>query len=344
MSIGITTSVWLAALLAAAAPQRDEGEGKLEKYGGTYSCKDQAVKDQVVRALSSGKSNYGSSAIGLANGSPQFDGSAVAVTFGKATAVVSKPGTSTGPTGLRLARSGAGADMDVLMCRYRRPSSKSWTSITASDLEANGQLRKRMPAEVKAMGRIFAPSDIAGQSEDFVTVVVAAGVGGKSAPAKVAVLTKGLRDKAKGPAKGGGNAAKKILAEADPDKWSAFKYGVDYKFPEAEGVMHDWDSREFDCSTFVWLVYKRAGIDYTFTNTAGLAQLGGGEFVEVKTPRPGDLVVWNPNIGSKINHVGIITGNPDEFIDNGKSKSVNQSYLHWSTYQDKHVFIRRKGL
>lgn len=341
MSIGLLVS--LAAFVAAAAPQ--EGEGKLEKYGGSFSCKDQAVKEQVVQALSSGKTSYGSSAITLAKGTPQFDGNPVDVTFGKATAVVSKPGSSAGPSGVRVVRSGEGAAMDLLICRYRRPSNKAWDKVTAADLQPNGQMRKRIPAGVKMVGRTFAPSDLEGQSNDFVKVVVASGVGNKPAPTKVRVLTKGLqKGKRKGAAKGGKDIGKKILAEATDKSWEKYKYKQVVVFPEAAGKVWDHERKEFDCSYYSWLVYERAGIGYTHTGTEGLSLLGNGEFVEVKTPRPGDLVVWNPAIGSKINHVGIIAEDTSTFWDNSKSEDVGLSKLSWSTYQDKHIFIRRKGL
>ncbi|MEM6989640.1 MAG: NlpC/P60 family protein [Myxococcota bacterium] len=342
MSIGLSVSLWLTTLVAAAAPP--SGGKKLEKYGGTYSCKDQVVKEQVVRALSSSKVGYGSSAITLASAKPKFDGSPVEVKFGRATAVVSNPGTATGPSAVRLVRTGDGPAVDVLMCRYRREAGKAWNKVTASDLVPNGQLRRRLPASSKMVGRRFAPADLEGQSDDFVKVVVAAGVGGKAAPAKVRVLTKGFKRRRRGAAKGGKQAGKRILAEASDPSWKKYRYNQVVPFPEAEGEIDGWEGKKFDCSYFSWLVYERAGVGYTFTNTAGLSKLGNGEFVEVKTPRPGDMVVWNKAIGSKVDHVGIIAEDTSTFWDNSGSESVDVSELSWPVYQDKHIFIRRKGL
>ena len=356
MSIGLSVSLWLTTLVAAAAPP--SGGKKLEKYGGKYSCKDQVVKEQVVRALSSSKVGYGSSAITLTSANPKFDGSPVEVKIGKATAVVSQPGASGSPSSMRLVRTGDGAALDVLMCRYRRPTTKAWNKVGASDLVRNGQMRRRLPASTKMVGRAFALSEPAGQSGDSVTVLVASAVGGKSTPAKVRVRSKGLQrlkhrggvtvgrggKGGKGGKGGAGDIGKQVLAEAKDASWNKYKYGNTYVFPEAAGEVWNHEEKVFDCNYYVFLVYHRVGIDYDHTGTEGLAKLGNGEFVEVKTPRPGDLVVWNPVIGSKINHVGIVAEDTSKFYDNSKSESVGLSKLSWDVYQDKHIFIRRKGL
>lgn len=340
MSIALTGSWWLAAFLAAAP-----GDGsRLEEYGGSYKCRDEVVKAQVVRALSSGGTPYQANAI-MNGGHPEYDGKSVHVTIGKATSLVSKPGAANSPSSMRVKRSGAGAAMDVLMCRYRRASSKSWDKITTADLDVAGHLAKRMPSDVKGLGRVFALGETTAAAADSVIVMVATGVGGKSAELDVSVHSKGLQKRRNpGDVKAPRDIGKRILKEASDPKWEQYHYGEETSFPEAKDKVAGWEDREFDCSYFVWLVYNHVGIDYDFANTALLAQLVDGQFVEVKTPRPGDLVVWNPVIGSTINHVGIVAEDLSKFWDNSGSESVGLSDLNAPIYKQTKKYLRRKGL
>jgi cell wall-associated NlpC family hydrolase len=343
MSIAMYGSWWLAAWLAGAPA---EGGTRLEEYGGSYRCKDEAVKAQVVRALSSGSVPYSANAIKAASKGLQLDAKPVAVGIGKATSVVTKPGAAGSPSSLRIKRTGPGAALDVLMCRYRRPANKAWASIGTSDLLPDGHLAKRMPADVKMLGRAFALKEKAGESEDSVLVLVASGVDGKSAEVNVSGLAKGLQKrKGRGAASGGKGAAKRILAEAADPSWEKYEYGEEVVFPEAKDEVFGYENKAFDCSYYVWLVYHRAGIDYDFTGTEGLASLDSGQFVEVKTPKPGDLVVWRPEIGSgNIHHVGIVAEDTATFWDNSGSNSVGISKFSWPVYDVPRLYLRRTGL
>jgi cell wall-associated NlpC family hydrolase len=342
MSIAITGSWWLAALLAAA-PSPDGS--RLEEYGGSFKCRDEVVKAQVVRALSSGGTPYQANAI-LNAGHPELDGKSLHAKIDKAASMVSKPGAAGSPSSMRVKRSGDGAAIDVLMCRYRRAAGKSWDKITTADLQLDGHLAKRMPAAVGMLGRAFALSEKSGASEDSVIVLVAAGVGGKTAELDVTVASKGLqKGKRRGDAPKKADAGARILKEASDPSWKQYEYGDEIVFPEAKDEVFGYENKAFDCSYYVWLVYKRAGIEYDFTGTEGLAQLDGGQFVKVTTPRAGDLVVWRPELGSgDIHHVGIIADDTSTFWDNSGSNSVGLSKLSWSVYDVPRIYLRRKGL
>lgn len=343
MSIAITGTWWLAALLAAGPA---EGGTRLEEYGGAFKCKDEAVKAQVVRALSSG-SPYSTNQIKAGGSGPEYDGKSVHVLVDKATSLVSRPGASGTPSTMRIERAGGGAALDVLMCRYRITAGKAWNKASTADLVPNGHLAKRMPTSVRGLGRAFALSEKEGASTDSVIVLVATPADGKSAELDVTVKSKGLqkRRKASEP-KGIRDPGAKILAEAKDSKWDAYHYGQDTSFPEAEAKnIYGWDGKDFDCSYFVWLVYNHVGIDYEFDGTEGLAS-GHPDFTKVTTPRPGDLVVWHEKIGSGkgMHHVGIISDTPGKFWDNGSSRSVDESELGWKTYDVPRIYLRRKGL
>jgi cell wall-associated NlpC family hydrolase len=342
--MSITTMAMVAAALIAAAPSGDGS--RLEEYGGAHRCKDEAVKAQVVRTLGSGKTQYPSNAIAAAPGKLVYDSKPIAISVGKATAIVSQPGGKGTPSTMKLSRAGAGAAVDVLMCRYRRTGTKGWNAIGTSDLVVDGHLAKRMPADVRNLGRSFALNEDPKESEDSVVVLVAAGVGGKASSFDVSVAARGplKNGMAKDPS-GMKDPGKKILAQAFDPSWETYEYGDMVVFPEAAEIPVEGE-KKFDCSYFVWLVYKRAGIDYTFTGTEGLSKLGGGEFVEVTNPRPGDLVVWRPERGldSAYGHVGIIIDDKT-FRDNSSKRSVDTSEVGWSIYANASPqYLRRKGL
>jgi hypothetical protein len=332
----------VAAALIAAAPS---GDGpRLEEYGGAHRCKDETVKAQVVRTLGSGKPQYTSSAIAAAPGKLVYDAKPIAINVAKATAIVSQPGAKGTPSTIKLSRTDKGADVDILMCRYRRIGTKDWDAIGTADLVVDGHLARRMPAEVGNLGRVFAVNEDPKESEDAVVVLVAAGVGGKAASFEVSVAARGPLKKRKADPSGVKDPGKKILAQAFDPSWETYEYGDLVVFPEAAEI--PVEEKKFDCSYFVWLVYKRAGIDYTFTGTEGLSKLGGGEFVEVTTPRPGDLVVWRPERGldSTSGHVGIIIDDKT-FRDNSGNRSVDTSELDWPIYKNASAqYLRRKGL
>ncbi|MBK8234795.1 MAG: C40 family peptidase [Deltaproteobacteria bacterium] len=344
--MGITTMGFLwAAAFFAAAPTNDAP--RLDDYGGKYKCSDAAVKAQVLRTLSSAAVPYEANAIQAAPGKLAYDAKGVAIAVGKPTAIVTQPGAAGRPTGVKLARSGAGAAVDGLMCRYRRTAGKTWSQVGLADLLPDGHLAKRMPADVRGFGRAFALHENPGESEDSVVVLVAAGVDGKAAGFEVSVASQGLhKRKHDGAAKGGGkDLGKRILAEAADPKWQRYTYGEHVLFPEAAGEVDGYDDKAFDCSYFVWLVYHHVGIDYDFTGTEGLSKLGSGQFVQVTTPRPGDLVVWREELGSNVKggHVGIVIDD-ETFYDNSGSSSVGISHFSAKSYQMPRLYLRRKGL
>lgn len=344
--MGITTMGFLwAAAFFAAAPTNDAP--RLEDYGGTYKCSDAAVKAQVLRTLSSAAVPYEANAIQAAPGKLAYDAKGVAIAVGKPTAIVSQPGAEGRPTGMKLARSGAGAAVDVLMCRYRRTAGKTWSQVGLADLLPDGHLAKRMPADVRGFGRAFALHEKPGESEDSVVVLVAAGVDGKAASFEVSVRSQNLRKrKHDGAAKGGGkDIGKRILAEAADAKWQQYEYDQKVVFPEAAGEVDGYEDKAFDCSYFVWLVYNHVGIDYDFASTKELSTLANGQFVQVTTPRPGDLVVWREELGSNVKggHVGIVIDD-ETFYDNSGSSSVGISKFAWSSYKLPRMYLRRKGL
>ncbi len=94
----------------------------------------------------------------------------------------------------------------------------------------------------------------------------------------------------------------------------------------------------FDCSGFVWHVYRQYG--YSIPRTA--AQIAN-QLPEVETDdrRPGDLLVFN--LGDKaFAHVGLYLGN-DSFIhaSSGKAASVTVSNLDTPYWWGRFAGVRR---
>jgi len=56
------------------------------------------------------------------------------------------------------------------------------------------------------------------------------------------------------------------------------------------------DGRTEDCSHFVHDIYEQAGYPYPYASSRDL-YLGTENFVRVRTPHPGDLVVWHGHVG-----------------------------------------------
>jgi hypothetical protein len=57
-----------------------------------------------------------------------------------------------------------------------------------------------------------------------------------------------------------------------------------------------WRSSEPDCSHLVHAIYEQAGFPYQYEPSTDL-YAGAHSFVRVKSPRPGDLVVWRGHVG-----------------------------------------------
>jgi len=79
-----------------------------------------------------------------------------------------------------------------------------------------------------------------------------------------------------------------------------------------------------DCSHLVHLLYARAGLIYPYEDSRVLYR-GIDDFKRVKTPQPGDLVVW-------LGHVGIVLS-PEEktFLSSVRSGIITESWTapHW---------------
>ncbi|TYS17842.1 LysM peptidoglycan-binding domain-containing protein [Rossellomorea vietnamensis] len=81
----------------------------------------------------------------------------------------------------------------------------------------------------------------------------------------------------------------------------------------------------FDCSGFIYYVYKQAGMNVSRTSALGL----WNETTRVSNPQPGDLVFFSNTYKPGISHVGIYLGN-NEFIHSGNRgveiTSLSNSY------------------
>lgn len=93
-----------------------------------------------------------------------------------------------------------------------------------------------------------------------------------------------------------------------------------------------------DCSHLVHLLYARAGLNYPYEDSRVLYR-GVADFERVKTPQPGDLVVW-------LGHVGIVLS-PEEatFLSSVRSGIITESWKvsHWAARGRPHFFRYRVG-
>ncbi|TDL32625.1 peptidoglycan endopeptidase [Jeotgalibacillus sp. S-D1] len=94
------------------------------------------------------------------------------------------------------------------------------------------------------------------------------------------------------------------------------------------GVPYAWGGSSpagFDCSGFIYYVYKQAGADISRTNAEGQH----ARSYEVSSPAVGDLVFFENTYKSGISHVGIYVGN-NQFIhandDGVQITSLSNSY------------------
>ena len=77
-------------------------------------------------------------------------------------------------------------------------------------------------------------------------------------------------------------------------------------------------STGFDCSGFVWYVYKQAGV--SIPRAPLESQLGAGPRISMDKLQPGDLVFWQNTYKAGLSHVGIYLGG-GRFI-NAESEAV----------------------
>jgi hypothetical protein len=93
-----------------------------------------------------------------------------------------------------------------------------------------------------------------------------------------------------------------------------------------------------DCSHLVHLLYARAGLVYPYENSRVLYR-GVESFERVKTPQPGDLVVW-------IGHVGVVLSPEDTtFLSSVRSGVITETWKakHWVRRGRPHFFRYRIG-
>ncbi|MED4311336.1 LysM peptidoglycan-binding domain-containing protein [Heyndrickxia coagulans] len=92
----------------------------------------------------------------------------------------------------------------------------------------------------------------------------------------------------------------------------------------------------FDCSGFIYYVYKKAGYDISRTTAAGLYNRS----YYVSSPKPGDLVFFEGTYGtnpSAITHVGIYLGGGRFIAANSDGVSVSSvSYNYWKSHFDSY--------
>lgn len=94
----------------------------------------------------------------------------------------------------------------------------------------------------------------------------------------------------------------------------------------------------FDCSGFVYYVYRQCGYSITRTSTA---QNGNGTYVSRDSLQPGDIIIFYNSAMSAIGHSGIYIGD-GQFIhaSSGSGKVVISSLS--STYYNSHYYSARR--
>lgn len=135
------------------------------------------------------------------------------------------------------------------------------------------------------------------------------------------------------------NTAPKPPAKETPK--ADVSYNVNNLISEAKshlGVPYRWAGTTpsgFDCSGYIYYVYKAAGMDISRTSTAGYFDRS----YYVNTPQVGDLVFFAGTYKAGISHMGIYLGN-GQFIHAGSSTgvtiaNVNDSYWkkHFDSYK-----------
>ena len=129
----------------------------------------------------------------------------------------------------------------------------------------------------------------------------------------------------------------KITSRSDDVSEEILSYALSLK-----GTPYRWGKSSpdegFDCSGFVWHVYRQYGFSIPRTAAQIAYQLPE---VETQDRRPGDLLVFN--LGDKpFAHVGLYLGN-DSFIhaSSGKAASVTVSNLDTPYWWGRFAGVRR---
>ena len=95
----------------------------------------------------------------------------------------------------------------------------------------------------------------------------------------------------------------------------------------------------FDCSGFVYYVYKQCG--YSITRTA-TAQNSDGRYVARSNLQPGDIIIFYNGYKSAIGHAGIYIGN-NQFIHASSGggrvmiSSLSETYYNTRFYSARRV-------
>ncbi|WP_026692737.1 LysM peptidoglycan-binding domain-containing protein [Peribacillus kribbensis] len=107
------------------------------------------------------------------------------------------------------------------------------------------------------------------------------------------------------------------------------------------GTPYSWAGSSpsgFDCSGFVYYVYKQAGYQIARVSASTYFDMGK----TVSAPQPGDLIFFAPEPNQKylITHMGISLGGK-QFIHSGSSRGVEISSLDTAYYKDRFTGFKR---
>ncbi|PLS17848.1 peptidoglycan endopeptidase [Bacillus sp. M6-12] len=107
------------------------------------------------------------------------------------------------------------------------------------------------------------------------------------------------------------------------------------------GVPYSWAGASpsgFDCSGFIYYVYKQAGYEISRVNSSTYFDLGK----QTTSPQPGDMVFFYTNPANKflITHMGIYLGN-DQFIHASSSNGIEINSLNASYYKQRFAGFKK---
>ena len=95
----------------------------------------------------------------------------------------------------------------------------------------------------------------------------------------------------------------------------------------------------FDCSGFVYYVYRQCG--YSITRTA-TAQNGNGSYVSRSSLQPGDIIIFYNSAMTGIGHSGIYIGDGQFIHASSGSGKVVISNLNTNSYYNTHYYSARR--
>lgn len=108
------------------------------------------------------------------------------------------------------------------------------------------------------------------------------------------------------------------------------------------GCPYSWGAEgpnSFDCSGFTYYIYKNA-LGITLPRTSK-AQSTYGTYVSKENLQPGDLVFFDSNYGSNVNHVGIYIGNNEMMHSPRTGDVVKIQKIDTNYYKKAYVTARR---